>query len=108
MQQTLTAPAATYVAASDILSTNAEAIRVELQRVLSQVPDRATFDIDLRACRLVDSVGLNLIVSIIKQGRTRSVSIRLLVAHPNLHRILTFTRLGQHAEIVRDPALSGP
>jgi anti-anti-sigma factor len=96
--------AANYVAASDILSTNAEGIRADLGRITAQASDNSILTIDLRACRLVDSVGLNLIVSTIKQCRTRGIKIRLLVAHPNLHRILTFTRLGQYADIVRESA----
>jgi anti-anti-sigma factor len=58
--------------------------------------------LDLRAARIVDSVGLNLIVSIIRTARPSGRTVRVLVSNQNVRRVLAFTRIDQHAEIVVD------
>lgn len=90
---------------SDILSTNAEALRARLLEVLqrsSAAADAlAVFELDLRAARMIDSVGLNLLVWLIKKVGERGARVRLLIADNNIERTLQFTRLDQHAEVVR-------
>jgi anti-sigma B factor antagonist len=88
----------------DLTSTTAPAFRAEIEHKLaSSSKDPAhlgMMEIDLKAARMVDSVGLNLLVSIIKQVKDRGGSVRIRIAHPNIQRILTFTRIDKHAEVV--------
>ena len=93
------------VVEGDILSTNAESLRAGLFGVL-QAADAAgermaVFELDIRAARMIDSVGLNLLVWLLKQVQGRRGRVRLLIADANIERTLQFTRLSQHAEVVR-------
>lgn len=58
--------------------------------------------IDLRRAQMVDSVGLNLLVGTIKRVRAIGGRTELLVRATNVERVLTFTRLHQIAQVVRD------
>jgi anti-anti-sigma factor len=89
----------------DLLSTNVEAVRA---RAFSLLEDPAlshtaleTVEIDLRHARMVDSMGLNLLVSIIRMAKKLGSSVRVLVASNSVMRTCQFTRLHLHAEIRR-------
>ena len=90
-----------YTARGDILSTNCETLREEFMSMVRQAPAGSAVSFDLRVTRLIDSAGLNLLVSAIKAAQNRNVRVRIHVAHANVARILTFTRLNQHAEITQ-------
>jgi len=87
----------------DLTSTTAAAYRSLIdQKMASSTQDNPGWnhlELDLRAARMVDSVGLNLLVSVIKNMKERGGSVRILIAHPNIQRILAFTRIDRHAEI---------
>ncbi|MFA5266251.1 MAG: STAS domain-containing protein [Opitutaceae bacterium] len=87
----------------DLTSTTVPAFRNEVDQKLAQAekegPGLSLVEIDLKGARMVDSVGLNLLVSVIKQVKDRGGEVRLLIAHPNIQRILTFTRIDKHAEV---------
>lgn len=91
-----------FTVPGDIVSTNADEIRVRLWPLVQQAAENSVIAIDLRATRLIDSVGLNLLVSAIKNGATRKVRLRLHVAHPNVVRILNFTRMHLYADITQE------
>jgi anti-anti-sigma factor len=89
----------------DLLSTNAESVR---QTAFSLLEDPAVaqvclqmVEIDLRRAGMVDSVGLNLLVSIIRAAKKLGSSVRVLVSSNNVMRTFQFTRLHLHAEIQR-------
>ncbi|MBE2213287.1 MAG: STAS domain-containing protein [Opitutaceae bacterium] len=90
----------TYVFRGDLLSTNAAAAQAELSRLMGADDRWKTIVLDLRAARIVDSVGLNLIVSIIRGARPAGRSVRVVVSNQNVRRVLAFTRIDQHAEVV--------
>lgn len=86
----------------DILSTNADALRKEILEAIDASGLGASWDtlvMDLRAARMVDSVGLNLLVAIIKTLGGRGRKLRLLVSSPHVKRALRFTRLDQIAAV---------
>ncbi|MFA5263366.1 MAG: STAS domain-containing protein [Opitutaceae bacterium] len=87
----------------DLTSTTVPAFRAEVDQKLAQTvkdsPGLSLVEIDLKGARMVDSVGLNLLVSVIKQVKDRGGAVRILIAHPNIQRILTFTRIDKHAEV---------
>jgi anti-anti-sigma factor len=86
----------------NLLSTNAAAFREKISRELDAAsaarPDMV--EVDLRGAQIVDSVGLNLIVMVIKRAQAWGGKIRLLVDDANVCRTFRFTRLDTHAEIV--------
>ena len=89
----------------DLISTNAEALRKEAAGLL-ETPDgaprkSATFILDLRAARLVDSVGLNLVVGLLKRVQKLGARMQITYSNPNVLRTFTFTRLDQHVEMVK-------
>ncbi len=83
----------------DLLSTNIGEFRQQATAHCAQLARGATFTIDLRAARLVDSVGLNALVTIIKAAKARDGEVLLRVAHPSVRRILSFTRIDTHAQV---------
>lgn len=101
------APANTFRASleGNILSTNAQDVRAQLSKALSDPRAAAgtleVFELDATKAQMIDSVGLNLIVWLLKALRERRARLRLLVASVHVERTLQFTRLDQQAEVVR-------
>jgi anti-anti-sigma factor len=86
----------------DILSTNAESLKERLAGDLASAPSPlGTFELNLSQTRMVDSVGLNLLVWLIKQVRARGGKLRISLADANVQRTFQFTRLDREAEVVR-------
>jgi len=88
----------------DLLSTNAEPIRTEFLALLEtpavKAPHWDTLKLDLTAAKMVDSVGLNLIVAIYKETQKRKAKMAVLVSNPNIQRTFLFTRLDKHLQVV--------
>lgn len=91
------------VVPGDLTSTTAPAFRAEFDRKIAEASNGGVswdhLEIDLRHARMVDSVGLNQLVSVIKIVKERGASVHLLISHPNIQRILAFTRIDKHAEV---------
>lgn len=88
-------------ARGDLTSTTAPAFRQIFDQSLSARPSGwDILELDLSGAKLVDSVGLNLLVGAVKLAQGRGAKVRIVTAHPMVRRILTFTRLDRHAEIV--------
>jgi anti-anti-sigma factor len=88
----------------NILSTNAHEVRARLATALSE-PRAAegsidVFELDITGAQMVDSVGLNLLVWLLKAVRERRARLRLIVASFHVERTLQFTRLDQQVEVV--------
>jgi anti-anti-sigma factor len=92
----------TLLIRENLLSTNAagfrEMISTELDAAAEGRPPLV--EVDLRGAKIVDSVGLNLIVMVIKRAQAWGGKVRLLVDDGNVQRTLRFTRLDAHAEVV--------
>lgn len=91
--------------AGDLTSTNAEALRNEVRTTL-EIPEGATrpwdtFKVDLGAAKMVDSVGLNLMVAWFKRVRALGAKMQVAYSTPNIQRTFVFTRLDQHIELVK-------
>ena len=86
----------------DLLSTNAGRLRTRITQELDAASTArpSVFEVDLRGARIVDSVGLNLLVMVIKRVRTWGGKTRILLDDSNVRRTLQFTRLDSHADIV--------
>jgi len=86
----------------NLLSTNAAGFREKITRELDQASAArpSLVEVDLCGAKIVDSVGLNLIVMVIKRVQAWEGKVRLLVDDANVARTFRFTRLDTHAEIV--------
>jgi anti-anti-sigma factor len=84
----------------DVLSTNAGVLK---EQALAAVGASAGWDwleADLSAAKMVDSVGLNLLVSLIKAAQQQNRKARIRTVNTHVRRALKFTRLDQLAEVV--------
>ena len=88
----------------DIVSTNAGTLREQIFGILeSEIIHRAdwtTLDLDFRSAKMIDSMGMNLLVSIIKFARNRGAKVVGHVDNTNVQRALCFTRLNTQMELV--------
>ena len=92
------------VVPGDILSTNVDALRVELFELLER-PDIARADwsvlrLDLADAQMVDSMGLNLIVALVRMLQTRGVRLEVRVLNLNIQRTFMFTRLDKQLDLI--------
>jgi anti-anti-sigma factor len=86
----------------NLVSTNAAGFRERISSELdaASAGRPAVVEVDLCGAKMIDSVGLNLIVMVIKRVQSWDGKIRLLVNDANVARTLRFTRLDVHSEIV--------
>jgi len=89
----------------DLISTNADALRNEIGGLLETSGGAPRnwdlFVLDLTAAKMVDSVGLNLVVSLLKRVQARGARMQINYASPNILRTFTFTRLDKHVSLVK-------
>lgn len=89
----------------DILSTNADALRDELFDVLESPAIKAavwpTLKLDLTGAQMVDSVGLNLIVSLVRAVKARNGKVEAVIRSPNIHRTFKFTHLDKQIAVTK-------
>jgi anti-anti-sigma factor len=88
----------------DVLSTSADQFRTEILALLETESVKSsrwtTLVLDLTAAKMVDSVGLNLLVSLYKEAQKRTAKCSALIKSPNIQRTFAFTRLDAHIEVV--------
>ncbi len=93
-----------YTCPGDLTSTTAKAARESLERVIAESPasqtPQALLEIDLTQARFVDSVGINLLVLMIRRMKESGGSIQIRISNPNIKRVLSFMRVDQHAEVI--------
>jgi anti-anti-sigma factor len=93
------------VVPGDLVSTNAETLRAEASALFASpaaVSQTWTkLRLELANAKMVDSVGLNLIVSLLKLVQKRGAKMQITYSSPNILRTLTFTRLDKQAELVK-------
>jgi anti-anti-sigma factor len=91
--------------AGDLTSTTSDLLRAEIQRSV-EAPTAAgrkwsTLVLDLARAKMVDSVGLNLVVSLLKRTQAQGAKMQIIYSSPNVLRTFTFTRLDRHVEMVK-------
>lgn len=95
----------TFAVPGDVLSTTAAALRRQIAALLEASagsPPLGVLEIDLRTARMVDSVGLNLLVWAWKSAQARGAQLRVRLASPDIQRTLRFTRLTSYIEVVNE------
>jgi anti-anti-sigma factor len=87
----------------DILSTTQEPLRQSLMSLLAseeiQSANWNLLKLDLTRAAMIDSAGLNLLVSLIKLVRNRGARVAATIASPGVHRTFLFTRLDKQMEV---------
>ncbi len=91
----------------DVLSTNADKIRAEVLALLETGPVKSagwtTLVLNLTTAKMIDSVGLNLIVGLYKEAKKRGAKTSALIRSPNVQRTFAFTRLDAHIQVTLVP-----
>jgi stage II sporulation protein AA (anti-sigma F factor antagonist) len=96
------------VAPADITSTNESAFRAQLDQLIASGPAGwKVLMIDLQGTRMIDSKGLNLLVSVVKRLRAEARDVQLVGPQPAVRRIIAFTRLDRHAAVVNPSGNAG-
>jgi anti-anti-sigma factor len=96
-----TSPSISCIAPGDITSTHEAAFRAQLDQLMVSAPAGwRVLMIDLQATRMIDSKGLNLLVSVVKRLRSEDRDVKLVGPQPAIRRIIAFTRLDRHALVV--------
>ena len=99
-------PQATTIACpGDLISTTVKGFREAIDLAVASISSRNQgtsflLELDLRQARFIDSVGINLLVLTIRRCKEISGSVRICIANQNVHRVLTFMRVNQHAEVI--------
>jgi ABC-type transporter Mla MlaB component len=104
MKHQLTASTLFLSPPGDILSTTIGPMRAEFIRLMETPEVRdgkwKTLELNLAEARMVDSAGLNFLVTLIKAARHRGAAVRALVKSRTVHRTFVFTRLDTQVELV--------
>ncbi len=91
----------------DLVTTTVESLRLDLHGLMEEPAVKKArvhcLELDLRQARMMDSAGLNLLVSLVKLGRDLDFKLRIVVANAALQRVLQFTRMDKLIEIVPAP-----
>lgn len=81
----------------DITSTTAESIQKELDEIIRNKlvwqKQWANLVLDLTTIEFIDSIGLNMIIMLIKAMKLRPAAIELRIVSSNLYELFMYTRL---------------
>ena len=93
-----------FVINGDLTSTTAGPLRQEISGLLDNPSGKAVpwkiLRLDLSTAKMVDSVGLNFIVTVLKSVQTNGAKLEIVYGNPNVHRTFLFTRLDKHATLI--------
>lgn len=88
----------------DLLSTNTDTARKEIFAIFESAAVKSagwsTLKLDLTATKMIDSVGLNLVVSLYKEAKKSNAKTTALISNPNIQRTFLFTRLDTHIQVM--------
>jgi ABC-type transporter Mla MlaB component len=89
----------------DLISTNADQFRAgsvcAMDAHAANNSEWAGVEFDLTAARMVDSAGLNAIISLIRKLNEEGKRARIHVRNSHVYRVCMFTRLDRLAEVIR-------
>lgn len=79
----------------DLTGSNTPQIDTEIKKIFEkeQSTDWNTLILDLSTAQMVDSIGLNLIVNLIKYVKNRGGQVKSLMSNRTVYRTTLFTRL---------------
>ena len=89
----------------NLISTNADQFRASAGSAIAAQSagkrDWPGIEIDLTAAKMVDSAGLNAIISLIRRLNKEGKRVLIHVRDQHVYRVCMFTRLDSLAEIIR-------
>ena len=89
----------------DLISTNAESLRSLIGSSLDTTEQGGqkwtTFVLDLRAAKMVDSVGLNMVVTFLKRVQKLGGKMQVTYSSSDVARTFAFTRLDKQVGLVK-------
>jgi anti-anti-sigma factor len=89
----------------DLISTTVETVRNEAGDLFGTEagasPKWDTFILDLTMAQMVDSAGLNFVVSLLKRIHARGAKMQVKYSSPNIFRTFMFTRLDKRVALVK-------
>ena len=93
----------------DILSTNSETLRETifsfLDAELTKTWGWKVLRLNLSAAKMIDSTGLNLLISLVKSVKNRGGRLGVTISSLNIHRTFLFTRLDTQLDLtIIEPA----
>ena len=94
----------TVTVPGDLVSTTTDALRLQLAALLEPTgspPPWRTLQLDLTRANMVDSMGLNLIVTILRAVQNHGGKMQVALTSLNVLRTFQFTRLNQHIELIQ-------
>ncbi|OIO58560.1 MAG: hypothetical protein COZ46_04390 [Verrucomicrobia bacterium CG_4_10_14_3_um_filter_43_23] len=84
----------------DLLSTNVKTYGTYIKRTLDEEIGYKAVAVDLNSAEILDSVGLNMLVSLAKILAEKSVILKIFVSSPSILKVMRFSRIDKVAEIV--------
>ncbi len=93
---------------TDILSTNVEQLEAAARAILARddvhTANWETLELDFSACKMIDSMGFNLLIQLVRTATDRQAKIRGIVTRPNIYRLFVFSCLDKKIDLdVRIP-----
>lgn len=92
-----------FVFEEDILSTNVDRLKEQIDKIMElptiKIGTIQKVHLDMRVVKMVDSMGLNLLVNLIKAEKNKARTILATVQSLHLHKTLLFTRMDKQMEI---------
>jgi anti-anti-sigma factor len=93
-----------YACPGDLTSSTAKSVREAIEKAITESPNgqkpQALLDLDLTQARFVDSVGINLLVQMIRRMKETGGGVRIRISNANIKRVLSFMRVDQHADVI--------
>jgi len=85
----------------DVLSTNVREFRQRAFEALDgpEFSGCPRVELDLRAANIIDSAGLNLLVSIVRRAERKHARVSALISSENIRRTFSITRLDRFIEV---------
>lgn len=89
---------------SDLRSSHADSAKKEIETLLESAPVKSsvwtTLSLDLSSAKMVDSVGLNIIVHLYKEAKKVNAKTVVMISEKNIQRTVLFTRLDAHVQVI--------
>ncbi|MEM9444231.1 MAG: STAS domain-containing protein [Verrucomicrobiota bacterium] len=87
----------------DLLSTNANELNDEITSLCKNGESSSkwnTLTLDLKNARMIDSIGLNLLVCLVKDIKEKKGQLKALITSRTIYRTFLATRLDRSIEVV--------
>ena len=88
----------------DLKSTTTAALHRDVFAILAHDSARSlqitTVELDISAATMVDSLGLNLVIAVLKWSKHRDASLRIIVGKRAVHSTMLAVGLDRQAELV--------